>query len=73
MGELTCLYCGSKAEGKDFDEADAKIDHGAQSKRKCNASADKLVFVGTKKATVEIKTPKATTTVKAVVKKTGRK
>ncbi len=73
MGELSCLYCGAKAEGKTFDEADVKIDHGAQSKRKCNASADKLVWKGTQKAIVQtIEAPKATATVKAVVKKTGR-
>mgnify|MGYP003956894915 FL=1 len=70
MGELICKRCNARATGATFDEADAKIDHGAQSKLKCGGKFEDLVFSGTKKV-VET-TPKATVTAKVTTKK-GRK
>ena len=67
MGELICKRCNARATGATFDEADAKIDHGAQSKLKCGGKFEDLVFSGTKKV-VET-TPKATVTAKVTTKK----
>lgn len=52
MALLSCKRCGATAEGKDFDEADAKIDHavGLSKGWPCTGNPDNLVWSGEKTA-----------------------
>lgn len=55
MGTLTCNRCGATAEGEDFGEADASIDHslGLKIGRPCSGKESDLVYDGSYKTTID--------------------